>query len=300
MKTSARAVVIGGGVVGASVLYHLAKIGWTDVAARREERADLGLDLARGRRHAHLQRRRQHLAPAEVHHRPLPRDRGALGPVLRLHPNGGLMLAATEGEIDSLKLICSRARYLGMETEMISLEQALEYNSLIDPRSTSSARCGAPMAATATPGRHHPGLREGRRASSAPRSSASPASLALNQRPDGSWDVAHRQGHDPCRACGQLRRPVGARGRPPGRHRAAGAGDGASLPVTEDLPELDGRDREIVNTTDYRGRDLHAPGAQRRPHRHLRAARHRLVAGCRRRTTSRMQLLPEDFERMAP
>ena len=31
MKASARAVVIGGGVVGASVLYHLAKIGWTDV-----------------------------------------------------------------------------------------------------------------------------------------------------------------------------------------------------------------------------------------------------------------------------
>ena len=31
MKASARAVVIGGGVVGASVLYHLAKIGWSDV-----------------------------------------------------------------------------------------------------------------------------------------------------------------------------------------------------------------------------------------------------------------------------
>jgi len=31
MKTHARAVVIGGGVVGVSVLYHLAKIGWTDV-----------------------------------------------------------------------------------------------------------------------------------------------------------------------------------------------------------------------------------------------------------------------------
>ena len=30
MKDSARAVIIGGGVVGASVLYHLAKIGWTD------------------------------------------------------------------------------------------------------------------------------------------------------------------------------------------------------------------------------------------------------------------------------
>ena len=32
MKSHYRAVVIGGGVVGASVLYHLAKFGWTDVA----------------------------------------------------------------------------------------------------------------------------------------------------------------------------------------------------------------------------------------------------------------------------
>lgn len=32
MKSHYKAVVIGGGVVGASVLYHLAKFGWTDVA----------------------------------------------------------------------------------------------------------------------------------------------------------------------------------------------------------------------------------------------------------------------------
>ncbi len=31
MKSEARVVVIGGGVVGASVLYHLTKAGWTDV-----------------------------------------------------------------------------------------------------------------------------------------------------------------------------------------------------------------------------------------------------------------------------
>ena len=31
MKTHTRAVVIGGGVVGVSVLYHLAKLGWSDV-----------------------------------------------------------------------------------------------------------------------------------------------------------------------------------------------------------------------------------------------------------------------------
>ena len=31
MKTHAQAVVIGGGVIGCSILYHLAKLGWTDV-----------------------------------------------------------------------------------------------------------------------------------------------------------------------------------------------------------------------------------------------------------------------------
>ena len=39
MKSSYRAVVIGGGVVGASVLYHLTKFGWNDVALI--ERAEL-------------------------------------------------------------------------------------------------------------------------------------------------------------------------------------------------------------------------------------------------------------------
>src|SRR5712671_2384866 len=39
MKSHYRAVVIGGGVVGASVLYHLAKLGWSDVALI--ERAEL-------------------------------------------------------------------------------------------------------------------------------------------------------------------------------------------------------------------------------------------------------------------
>src|ERR1700724_3757449 len=31
MKSAARVVVVGGGVVGASVLYHLTKAGWSDV-----------------------------------------------------------------------------------------------------------------------------------------------------------------------------------------------------------------------------------------------------------------------------
>ena len=46
MKTNAQVVVIGGGVVGASVLYHLTKNGWKDVVL--VERPVLTADGATG------------------------------------------------------------------------------------------------------------------------------------------------------------------------------------------------------------------------------------------------------------
>ena len=48
MKTHAQAVVIGGGLAGCSILYHLAKLGWTDVVLLERGRTDQRLDLARG------------------------------------------------------------------------------------------------------------------------------------------------------------------------------------------------------------------------------------------------------------
>jgi len=132
MKASARAVVIGGGVVGASTLYHLARIGWTDVLLLEKSELTSGSTWhAAGGMHtfngeANISRLQKYTID-------LYREIEALsGQSCGLHPNGGLMLAATSGELDSLKLICSRARYLGMETEMISLEEALNFNPLID------------------------------------------------------------------------------------------------------------------------------------------------------------------------
>src|SRR5712675_3695712 len=129
MKTSARAVVIGGGVVGASVLYHLARIGWTDVLLLEKGELTSGSTWhAAGGMHtfngeANISRLQKYTID-------LYREIEALsGQSCGLHPNGGLMLAATPGELDSLKLICSRARYLGMETEMISLDEALQFRS---------------------------------------------------------------------------------------------------------------------------------------------------------------------------
>ena len=42
IPTKARAVVIGGGVVGCSVAYHLAKLGWTDVVLLERKQLTCG------------------------------------------------------------------------------------------------------------------------------------------------------------------------------------------------------------------------------------------------------------------
>ena len=173
MKASARAVVIGGGVVGASMLYHLAKIGWTDVLLLEKSELTSGSTWhAAGGMHtfngeANISRLQKYTID-------LYREIEALsGQSCGLHPNGGLMLAATPGELDSLKLICSRARYLGMETEMISLERGAALQSA-DRHEPLHRRAVARRRRPLRPVRHHPRLRQGGAHSSAPRWSASP------------------------------------------------------------------------------------------------------------------------------
>ena len=41
LPTQARAVIIGGGVVGCSVAYHLTKLGWTDVVLLERKQLSL-------------------------------------------------------------------------------------------------------------------------------------------------------------------------------------------------------------------------------------------------------------------
>jgi 4-methylaminobutanoate oxidase (formaldehyde-forming) len=58
----ARVVIVGGGVGGTSIAYHLAQLGERDVGARRPRRADQRLDLPLGR--ARRPAARQRLADA--------------------------------------------------------------------------------------------------------------------------------------------------------------------------------------------------------------------------------------------
>ena len=134
MRTQARVVVIGGGVIGASVLYHLTKSGWTDVVL--VERTELtagstwhsagGMHTLNGDPNvARLQRYTMELY-AEIER--------ASGQDCGIHMPGGIMLADTPERLDWLRMTHARGRYLGMETEMVSISEVAEMVPLIDPK----------------------------------------------------------------------------------------------------------------------------------------------------------------------
>jgi len=297
MKASVRAVVIGGGVVGASTLYHLAKIGWTDVMLIEKSELTSGSTWhAAGGMHtfngeANISRLQKYTID-------LYREIEQLsGQSCTLHPNGGLMLAANQGELDSLKLICSRARYLGMETEMITIEEALALNPLIDPCYFIGALWRADGGHCDPSGTTHAYAKAARvLGASVERFTRV---LELRQRPDGSWDVVTDKGTvhaEHVVNCGGL------------WAREIGRMVGINLPVlamehhyllTEDIPEIKGRAKEIVNTTDYSGEI------------YMRQERGGALIGTyephgivwspiKTPDDFAMQLLPDDFERLAP
>src|SRR5262245_17596083 len=187
MKSTAKAVVIGGGVVGASVLYHLAKIGWSDVMLIEKSELTSGSTWhAAGGMHtfngeANISRLQKYTID-------LYREIEKLsGQSCTLHPNGGLMLAATQGELDSLKLICSRARYLGMETEMISMKEAQDLNPLIDPKYFIGALWRADGGHCDPSGTTHAYAKAARQLGASVERFTRVQSLS--QRADGTWDV---------------------------------------------------------------------------------------------------------------
>jgi len=133
MKSHAKVVVIGGGVVGCSVLYHLTKFGWTDVVL--VERAEL---TSGSTWHAaggmHTINGDPNVAKLQKYTVELYKEIEAQsGQDIGLHMTGGVMLAATEARFDWLKSIVAKGRYSGLEAEIISPREAHELMPLLDP-----------------------------------------------------------------------------------------------------------------------------------------------------------------------
>jgi dimethylglycine dehydrogenase len=124
VKSSAQVVVIGGGVVGASVLYHLTKAGWTDVVLveRRELTSGSTWHAAGG---MHTLNGDPNVSKLQQYTIELYQEiEAASGQSCSIHLPGGLMLADTRERLDWLRMAQARGRYLGMDLEIITPAEA--------------------------------------------------------------------------------------------------------------------------------------------------------------------------------
>ncbi|MFQ5985374.1 MAG: FAD-dependent oxidoreductase [Alphaproteobacteria bacterium] len=134
MKSHARVVVIGGGIVGCSVLYHLTKLGWSDVvlvekteltagstwhAAGNLPFFSLGVNLTR--LHAYSVKLYQELE-AET------------GQSVGFHKTGSLRLATTPDRMDEYRYHQGKARWLGIPYEILGREEVNRLYPLVSTK----------------------------------------------------------------------------------------------------------------------------------------------------------------------
>jgi dimethylglycine dehydrogenase len=123
MKSHTRVCVIGGGVVGASVLYHLTKLGWSDVLLLERSELTSGSTW-----HAaggfHTLNGDTNMAALQGYTIRLYKELEELtGMSCGLHHVGGVTLADTQERMDMLKAEVAKHRYMGLHTEILSPEE---------------------------------------------------------------------------------------------------------------------------------------------------------------------------------
>ncbi|MEM0944192.1 MAG: FAD-binding oxidoreductase, partial [Pseudomonadota bacterium] len=133
MKSHAKVVVIGGGVVGCSVLYHLARAGWTDalLLERSELTSGSTWHAAGG---CHTINGDPNVAKLQKYTISLYKEIEELSEQSTgFHMTGGVMLASTPERFDWLKSMSAKGRYQDIQSEIISPEEAHELMPLLDP-----------------------------------------------------------------------------------------------------------------------------------------------------------------------
>lgn len=132
MTRTYRAVVIGGGVVGCSVLYHLARAGWRDVLLieRSELTSGSSWHAAGG---FHTLNGDPNVARLQAYTVSLYDELEKIsGQSCGLHLTGGVMMADSPERMDFLRMTHARGRALGMETELITPTEAKAMFPLMD------------------------------------------------------------------------------------------------------------------------------------------------------------------------
>lgn len=192
MTQTCQAVVIGGGVVGASVLYHLAKRGWTDIVLIERSELTSGSSW-----HAagaiHTLNGDPNVAQLQKYTVQLYKEIEELsGQSCGLHMPGGMVLAGTPERLDWLKMAHARGRYLGMDTQLVSPSEAKALMPLLDEQYFVGGLYD-PFEGHVDPSGVVHAYAKAARAKGA-KVQLRNRVIETNPRPDGTWDVVTEQG----------------------------------------------------------------------------------------------------------
>ena len=249
LPSHAKVVVIGGGVVGCSILFHLAKFGWKDaVLLERDELTSGSSWHAAGQ--IHTISSDPNISRLQGYTIDLYKEiEETSGHSVGLHMTGGFYLASNKTWYDYLKRERSKARYMGLHQEFISPQEVADRHPLIDPKHYMAALWDDqdgdldPSGATyafAKSARHH----------GAQYFTHTPVT-ATTQRADGSWDVTTPKGvinAEHIVNCGGL------------WAREVGHMQGVNIPVqpmehhyllTDDIPEIAAAEKRLPCGIDY-------------------------------------------------
>jgi len=192
LPSHAKVVVIGGGVVGCSILFHLAKFGWKDVILLERDELTSGSSWhAAGQ--IHTISSDPNISRLQGYTIDLYKEiEETSGHSVGLHMTGGFYLASNKEWYDYLKRERSKARYMGLHQEFISPAEVAERHPLIDPKHYYAALWDDqdgdldPSGATYA-------FAKSARVHGAQYFTHTPVT-ATTQRADGSWDVSTPRG----------------------------------------------------------------------------------------------------------
>lgn len=192
LPSHAKVVVIGGGVVGCSILFHLAKFGWKDVVLLERDELTSGSSWhAAGQ--IHTISSDPNISRLQSYTIDLYKEiEETSGHSVGLHITGGFYLASNKTWYDYLKRERSKARYMGLNQEFISPKEVAERHPLIDPKHYHAALWDDqdgdldPSGATYA-------FAKAAKVHGAKYFTHSPVT-GTTQRPNGSWDVVTPNG----------------------------------------------------------------------------------------------------------
>src|SRR3954447_2088390 len=192
MRTHAQAVVIGGGLIGCSILYHLAKHGWTDVVLFERDELTSGSTWhaaanIHGLHDSTNVSRLQHYTMAL--YRELETETGQECGIFQ---PGSLYLAQTQEREHQLRLQEAKARRYGMEFHEVSRAEAERLHPLVD---FDGIRCimYEPQGGNVDPSGVTAAYAAGARQRGAEIHRFTPV-IGTKQQPDGSWLVRTTKG----------------------------------------------------------------------------------------------------------